>query len=90
VLYREFEELWSVRWERVLVNHREWSILQRTALSGTAVRYVGRQMASVTVSVWVLVLEQDSVALEKACLLTIFRGMGIGLGIDGRLILKWI
>jgi hypothetical protein len=46
VLYREFEELWSFRGERALVNCRELSILQRTALSGTVVRYVGRQMAS--------------------------------------------
>jgi len=42
VLYREFGELWWVRGERALVNHREWSILQRTA----AVRYVDRQLAS--------------------------------------------
>jgi hypothetical protein len=41
VLYREFEEFLSVRGERALVNYRELSILQRTA-----VRYVGRQKAS--------------------------------------------
>jgi hypothetical protein len=46
VLYREFEEFLSVRGERALVNYRELSILQRTALSETAVRYVDRQMAS--------------------------------------------
>ena len=85
MLYRVFKELWSVRGERALVNWRELSICKGQQSDMWADRWQVINIFCMGVGIGV-----RQCCVGECLLLLFFKGMGIDLRTDERLMLKWI